>query len=63
MVQRGRKSAASNVVTLIDVAQKKPDPPKYLTSEQAEIWKITVNAMKGGAFPPATHPRFERAIT
>lgn len=58
MLQRGRKSAASNV-PVIDVAQKKPDPPKYLTKEQAEVWKITVDAMKGGAFPPATHPLLE----
>jgi phage terminase small subunit len=59
MVQRGRKSAASNVVALVDVKQRKPDPPKYLTKEQAEVWKITVDAMKGGAFPPATHPLLE----
>jgi phage terminase small subunit len=62
MVQRGRKSAAAAAaadVVVIDVARIKPEPPKYLTNEQAEIWRITVDAMKAGSFPAATHPLLE----
>jgi phage terminase small subunit len=59
MNQRGRKSAASNVVC-IDVAQQKPiDPPKYLTAEQKKIWQDIVGAMKPGQFPTAVHPLLE----
>jgi hypothetical protein len=59
MVQRGRKSAAASNVVVIDAAQIKPAPPKHLTAGQTEIWKITVDAMKAGAFPAATHPLLE----
>jgi hypothetical protein len=59
MVQRGRKSVASSNVVVIDVAQIKPEPPKHLTKEEARIWTVTVDAMKAGSFPAATHPLLE----
>ena len=59
MRQRGRKSAsAQNVVNLavVDVSQEKPEPLEHLTSEQQQVWRDVVAAMKPGSFNAATFP-------
>jgi hypothetical protein len=45
MKQRGRKSADSVDLTVIDgdFAGKRPDPPPDMTPQQAHIWTATVN--------------------
>jgi hypothetical protein len=56
MKQRGRKSAAAlSVVGPVD-GQLRPDPLPELTSEQAVIWRETVDAMRPGWFTQETWP-------
>jgi phage terminase small subunit len=59
MKQRGRKSAASMSVVCIDVAMQRPNPPKHLLPEVAEVWRTTVNAMRPGWFGGETHVLLE----
>jgi hypothetical protein len=57
MKQRGRKSAES--VVCIDVAMQRPDPPKHLRTEDAEVWRQTVQGMRPGWFGGETHVLLE----
>ena len=53
----GRKSAASQaVVSLVNLDDYRPDPPDYLTEEQATEWGAIVGSMKAGTFPPSVWP-------
>jgi hypothetical protein len=58
MRQRGRKSSESlSVVPIIPgIEVPRPEPPNELTVEQAEVWKMTVGAMKPTWFGAETHP-------
>jgi len=43
MIQRGRKSAAAQSVTVVDGGfKKRPEPPADLTERQASIWREVV---------------------
>jgi phage terminase small subunit len=57
MLHRGRKSAAElSVVPLIPGAQRRPEPPKEFTAAEAEVWRLTVGAMRPDWFGPETRP-------
>jgi hypothetical protein len=52
---RGRKSAAELAVVPISAVQR-PEPPEYLSAEEAEVWRLTVGGMRPDWFGPETHP-------
>jgi hypothetical protein len=52
---RGRKSAAELAVVPISAMQR-PEPPADFDSEEGEIWRSTVNAMKSAWFGPEVLP-------
>ena len=53
--QRGRKSAASLSIVPVTGIQR-PEPPGGFTTEEADVWRATVRAMKPNWFGPETHP-------
>ena len=60
MKRAGRPSAESKAaLTLIDVSQFRPDPPKHLTPEQQKTRSEIVGSMKPGSFPPSTYVLLE----
>jgi glycerol-3-phosphate O-acyltransferase len=52
MVQRGRKSPESQAVVVALVPGTRPEPPRELTPEQAQVWKTTVGALRADWFGP-----------
>jgi hypothetical protein len=56
MKRSGRRSAAElNVVTQFPLSLR-PEPPRELSKEEIEIWRVTVAALKENHFSPAQHP-------
>lgn len=55
---RGRSSSVSLSVVPADgvLAVRRPDPPSFLTDEQAEIWRAVVSRMVADWFTPETFP-------
>jgi hypothetical protein len=49
MGTRGRKSTASQATVVVGAFGQRPDPPKALNSEAAEVWRATV-ASEGAEF-------------
>lgn len=53
METRGRKSAAELAVVPFKRPEIRPDPPKELTAEQAEVWRETVASEAASFFGTA----------
>ena len=57
MALRGRKSAASLAVSVIDdAATKLPSPPAYLTPEQEDVWRMVIASRGGDLIAPESFP-------
>ena len=62
MTQRGRKSAAGELIRLVQpLAQPielvpRPRPPADITTEESEIWTAVVNRLPADWFPAETLP-------
>lgn len=67
MAQRGRKSAASLSVAVIDQELSKlPEPPAYLSPEQDDIWRVVISSRGGDLVAPEAFPvlvEYCRAVT
>ena len=60
-MQRGRKGVgAREMLSLVDLTQEKPQPPGHLPSNEAQVWRDVVAAMRPGSFIGATFPLLER---
>jgi phage terminase small subunit len=46
MRQRGRKSGASHVALVVDIAQQRPQPPKALSREGKQVWREIVDRLR-----------------
>ena len=53
--QRGRKGAAQLSV-VVPIGPTRPEPPRELLPAEAEVWRLTVSAMKPDWFGAETHP-------
>ena len=57
MAQRGRKSAASVAVSVIDSPLDAfPQAPAYLSPEQDEIWRTVIASRGGDLISPESYP-------
>lgn len=57
MAQRGRKSAASIAVSVVDVKLDAfPSPQSYLNPEQDEIWRTVIASRGGDLIAPESYP-------
>ena len=67
MAQRGRKSAASVAVSVIDSPLDAfPQPPSYLSPEQDETWRVVITSRGGDLIAPESYPvliEYCRAVT
>ena len=55
MLQRGRKSAASNLRVFTGKQTRRPDPPEDLTDDQKAVWQSVVSRLPVDWFPGETH--------
>ncbi len=57
MAQRGRKSAASVAVAVVDEKiDAFPSPPSYLNPEQDEVWRTVIASRGGDLIAPESYP-------
>lgn len=63
MSKRGRPSAASQEVAVIDGAValiERPEPPLHLTPDEEIEWTAVVSSLPANWFPRETHPLLEQ---
>lgn len=66
MAKRGRPSAASQAVTVIDheggavALVERPEPPVHLTPEEEDEWRAVVGSLPADWFPRETHALLEQ---
>lgn len=68
MATRGRKSAASMAVAVVDdkALDRIPEPPSYLTPEQDDLWRLVMASRGGDLIAPESFPvlvEYCRAVT
>lgn len=57
MATRGRKSAASMSVAVLDKELSKlPEPPAYMSPEQEDVWRMVIASRGGDLIAPESFP-------
>src|SRR4249920_1815205 len=55
MLQRGRKSAEARAASIAAVQNMRPEPPDFLDTVEAKVWREIVERMPPEWFPRETH--------